>query len=285
MRNQDREEPAKGIGFRYTLFEIIFEADTPLGKMFDIALLVVILLSVLAVMLESVSQISLAYGELLTAFEWIFTGLFTLEYILRIYSIRRPWNYIFSFFGVIDLLAIAPTYLSLLFSGTHVLAVIRVFRLLRIFRIFKLARYLSEASMLLRALRASRPKITVFLFFVLTLVVIVGSLMYLIEGPEHGFTSIPTSIYWAIVTLTTVGYGDITPMTMLGKFLAGLVMIMGYGIIAVPTGIVSVELGKVSSKVHLNTQACDACGRDGHDDHAVYCKFCGYKLEKPTACG
>lgn len=275
MMNLEREQPARESGLRHTLFEIIFEADTPLGKLFDVVLLVAILLSVVAVMLETVSWINVDYGNYLTVFEWALTLLFTLEYTVRIYSVRRPLSYIFSFFGAIDLLAILPTYLGLFFAGTHILSVIRVIRLLRIFRIFKLVRYISEGRMLMKALQASRPKITVFLFCVLTLVVIVGSLMYIIEGPEHGFNNIPVSIYWAIVTLTTVGYGDITPMTTVGKSLAAVVMIMGYGIIAVPTGIVSVELNKVSHQESLNTRACEGCSREGHDNDAIYCKFCG----------
>ena len=220
------------------LHEIIYEADTKAGKWFDILLLIAILLSVATVMLESVNSIAEQYGEELRIIEWTFTVLFTLEYIARLISIGKPLKYIFSFYGIIDLISLIPTYLGIFISGSHTLAVIRTIRLMRVFRILKLAQFISEANILIKALKASRAKIVVFLFAVLSLTFILGTLMYLLESPESGFTSIPTSIYWAIVTLTTVGYGDIAPQTVLGQTLASLIMIIGYAIIAVPTGIV-----------------------------------------------
>jgi len=266
-----------GNNLKERIHEIIFEADTPLGKAFDVILLVGIVLSVLAVMLESVEAIATRFGGILYIIEWAFTILFTIEYIARIIVIKKPWKYIFSFFGIVDLLSIIPTYLSLFVLGAHSLLVIRSIRLLRVFRIFKLARYLGEASQLVTALKASRIKIIVFIGTVLTSVVILGTLMYLIEGGENGFTSIPRSIYWAVVTLTTVGYGDIAPHTVLGQMVASVVMILGYGIIAVPTGIVTSELIN-PSKTSTNTRSCQSCGHEGHDDDAVHCKFCGEAL-------
>lgn len=263
--------------WRARLHEIIFEADTPAGKAFDLILIVSIVLSVFVVMVESVNHIQQRYGTALRAIEWFFTILFTVEYILRLLCVRRPLGYARSFFGVVDLLAILPTYISLLLPGTHYLLVIRTLRVLRIFRVLKLAQYLGAAQHLLRALYASRQKIAVFLFTVLTLVVIIGALMYVIESEVHGFTSIPRSIYWAIVTLTTVGYGDIAPRTSVGQALAAVVMILGYGIIAVPTGIVTVELQQMSSQPIL-TQVCPSCAAEGHDFDAVYCKYCGERL-------
>ena len=270
------ERPAPWPGLRGWLHEVIFEADTPAGKAFDVSLLALILLSVLAVMLDSVSWVNEEYGDRMRVVEWVFTIVFTIEYLLRLYSVRRPLQYAFSFFGLVDLVAIIPTYLSLVVAGTQSLVVIRALRLLRVFRVLKLAQYLGEADELLRALRASRAKITVFLGTVLTVVLIMGSAMYLIEGEKAGFTSIPTGMYWAIVTMTTVGYGDITPTTVLGQMLSALLMIMGYGIIAVPTGIVSAELVRVPKAV--STQACPSCSAEGHDHDATHCKFCGHKL-------
>ncbi|MCH8961110.1 MAG: ion transporter, partial [Bacteroidetes bacterium] len=232
-------------GWRLTLYIIIFESDTPPGKAFDVALILTIFASVAAVMLESVSAIGSRYGAILYASEWVFTILFTIEYILRLICVGRPLRYARSFFGIVDLLAVIPTYFSVLFPGAQFLLVIRLLRILRVFRVLKLVQYLSAADILMEALRASRRKIVVFLVALLTLVVILGSLMYLIEGAENGFTSIPRSIYWAIVTLTTVGYGDISPQTGLGQALAAVVMIMGYGIIAVPTGIVTAEMTRI----------------------------------------
>jgi len=263
--------------WRQTLHEIIFEADTSVGKWFDVILILSIALSVVAVMLDSVGSISSYYGDYFYAIEWFFTVLFTIEYILRFTCIGRPMAYATSFFGVVDLLSILPTYLSLLIPGSQYLLVIRLLRILRIFRVLKLVQYLGEANLLMRALRASRLKITVFLFAVLIIVIIFGSFMYLIEGEKNGFTSIPRSIYWAIVTLTTVGYGDISPKTNIGQVLAAMIMILGYGIIAVPTGIVTVELNQVS-KQSITTQACPACCAEGHDSDAVCCKYCGKKL-------
>lgn len=261
---------------RDRLYEIIFEADTPNGKAFDVALLITILLSILLVMLESVPSIGLRYRYVLHVMEWLITIIFSIEYLLRIYVVKKPFNYIFSFYGIIDLLAVLPTYLSLIIVGSHSLVVIRALRLLRVFRIFKVSRYTVAGQNLAKAMRSSREKIFVFLFFIVNMVVIVGTLMYLIEGPEHGFKSIPASIYWAIVTMTTVGYGDISPQTPLGQFIASLVMIAGYAIIAVPTGIVTAEMMKNPGK--SNTQVCPHCLHDKHDDDATYCKKCGGKL-------
>jgi voltage-gated potassium channel len=262
---------------RARLHEIIFEADTPAGKLFDVLLILSIIISVILVMLDSVSSIQQSYGRLLYFGEWFFTILFTIEYILRLYSIGRPLAYAASFFGVVDLLAILPSFLSIIFPGTHYLLVIRILRVLRIFRVLKLAQYLGEIHILSQALLASRRKITVFLFVVLTLVVIFGALMYLIEDPKHGFTSIPRSIYWAIVTLTTVGYGDISPHTALGQAVSAIIMIIGYGIIAVPTGIITAELTQAYKK-NISTQACQQCSAEGHDPDAKHCKYCGAGL-------
>lgn len=263
---------------RDRVHEIIFEADTPAGKGFDVILIVAIVLSVAIVMLESVSRFREAFGAEIRIAEWFFTILFTVEYVLRLISIRRPLRYAFSFYGIVDLLAILPTYLSALVPGTQYLLVIRLLRILRVFRVLKLAQYMSEATLLMQALRASRRKITVFLFAVMTIVVIMGSLMYLIEGETHGFTSIPVSIYWAIVTLTTVGYGDISPETPLGQFMASVIMILGYAILAVPTGIVSVELSRAESTKKVSTRACISCGGEDHAHDARFCKYCGEAL-------
>lgn len=262
---------------RHRLHEIIFEADTPAGKWFDVVLIVSIVASVGVVMLDSVEVWRARYGGVLHGLEWGFTLLFTAEYLLRLFCVRRPLGYAVSFLGVVDLLAILPTYVSLLVPGSQYLLVIRVLRVLRVFRVLKLANYIGEASVLSRALRASRRKITVFLLAVLTLVVIFGSLMYLIEGPKNGFTSIPRGVYWAIVTMTTVGYGDISPKTNPGQALAAVIMILGYAIIAVPTGIVASELGQVG-KVRVSTQACPECMAEGHDPDAVFCKYCSARL-------
>ena len=263
--------------WRQGLHEIIFEADTPAGKAFDVVLIASILTSVAAVMLESVAAIRAAHGRLLYGIEWFFTILFTVEYGLRLVSVDRPMRYAASFFGLVDLMAVVPTYASLLVPGSHYLLSIRILRLLRIFRVFKLSAYLGEAQMILQALRASRRKISVFLFAVGTVVVIIGSLMYVIEGEKNGFADIPTSIYWSIVTLTTVGYGDLSPQTPLGKALASIIMIIGYGIIAVPTGIVTAEMTYFSRK-KISTQACPSCGAEGHEPQAVYCRLCGAAL-------
>lgn len=263
------------------IHEVIFEADTRAGKLFDVALISLIILSIAAVMLESVSSVQKNYGSALVIIEWVVTILFSIEYIFRLLSVGKPLKYVFSFFGIIDFLSIVPTYFSVLFPGTQVLIVIRVLRVLRIFRVLKFVQYIKEARTLRVALAASRRKITVFLFVVFTLVIILGSLMYLVEGEENGFKNIPTSIYWAVVTLTTVGYGDISPQTGVGQFLAALVMILGYSIIAVPTGIVTSEL-TMANKLEANTQSCPECSADNHDSDAVYCKYCGAVLNNLT---
>ncbi|BBM83978.1 ion transporter [Candidatus Uabimicrobium amorphum] len=264
--------------WRSKMHEVIYEADTPLGKWFDIFLLVAIVASVAVVMLESIKSFRADHAELLFRLEWAFTIFFSIEYIARIICVGKPFRYIFSFMGLVDLLSILPTYIGLFVTGTQSLLVIRTIRLLRIFRIFKIARYLSEAQTLMKALKASRPKITVFMGAVISLVIIMGTFMYMIEGDAHGFTSIPKSVYWAIVTLTTVGYGDIAPQTPLGQTLASMIMIMGYAIIAVPTGIVSVELSNVQQDKKITTRVCAECSQEGHDDDAVHCKYCGAKL-------
>ena len=256
---------------------IIFEAHTPAGKAFDMGLIVCILLSVLAVLLDSVAALHKSYGNYFLAIEWFFTILFTLEYAARLWCIQDTARYARSFYGVVDLLGIIPTYLSLLIADTQYLLVIRILRVLRIFRVLRLVRYVGEAELLTQALIASRRKITVFISSVLALVVIFGSFMYLIEGEANGFTSIPRSIYWAVITLTTVGYGDLTPHTPLGQAVATLVMIMGYGIIAVPTGIVTLELSEAHKKA-ANTRTCPACGVEGHVREATYCWRCGAHL-------
>ncbi len=263
--------------WRAKLHEIIFEAETGAGKAFDVALLVAISLSTLTVMLETVGELAREYAAVFYALEWGFTLLFTLEYALRLFAVGRPLRYVFSFFGVVDLLSILPTYLSFFLAGSQSLLVIRSFRLLRAFRIFKLGRYLVEANVLLLAIRRAGPKIVVFLGTVLTVVVIMGTLMYLIEGDEGGFTSIPRGMYWAIVTMTTVGYGDVAPQTVLGQALASVLMVIGYSVLAVPTGIVSVEMVHAYRKPVTNI-ACRECGDEGHVDDARFCKYCGSEL-------
>ncbi|NJM07225.1 ion transporter [Candidatus Gracilibacteria bacterium] len=276
-----KNQPAQ-TAWQRRLHTIIFEADTPAGKAFDIVLLISIVASVAVVMLDSVAEIHARFGAQLAALEWGFTILFTVEYGLRLLSLRRPLAYMGTFFGIVDLLAILPSYFSLLVPGTQYLLVVRVLRLLRIFRILKLAEYLHEGQTLGRALLATRRKISVFLLTVVTVVIVVGAVMYVVEGPASGFTSIPTSIYWAVVTLTTVGYGDIAPQTPIGKALAVVVMLLGYGIIAVPTGIVTLEMSRASAPT-VNTQACPNCGVGGHDSDARYCKRCGHVLN-PSGC-
>jgi voltage-gated potassium channel len=263
--------------WRQRLHTIVFEADTPAGRAFDVVLVVAILAAVLCVMFETVRGLSPAVHRWLWYAEWAFTILFTIEYGARLVSVGRPLRYATSFFGLVDLLAILPTYLSLLFPGSQTLLVIRALRLLRIFRVLKLGRYLSEAAALRGALVQSRAKITVFLATVLVAVAILGTAVYLVEGPAHGFTSIPISMYWAIVTMTTVGYGDISPKTPLGQLLASLLMVLGYSLIIVPTGIVSAELSSRAQRP-VSTQACPECSREGHDADARHCKFCGARL-------
>ncbi len=264
---------------RQQLFEIIFEADTRAGKIFDIALLVVIVLSIITVMCESVPAFSRKNSTVFKCLEWVFTIIFSIEYLLRIYSSMNKGKYIFSFYGLIDFLAILPAFLGLFISGAHSMIVIRAFRLLRIFRILKISRYSNAGKTLANALVASRDKIGVFLFTIATTILCIGTLMYLIEGEAHGFTSIPKSIYWAVVTLTTVGYGDITPQTAIGQFFSSILMIIGYAIIAVPTGIISLEVAR-AEKNKITTQVCPACMKEGHEKGAVFCKHCGARLNE-----
>jgi voltage-gated potassium channel len=263
--------------WRSRLHDVVFESETAGGKAFDIAVLVSIVVSVFAVVLESVASIRQTYGNILRVSEWILTLLFTVEYILRLVCVSKPARYAVSFYGMVDLLAIVPTYLSLVLPGTQTLLVIRAIRLLRVFRVLKLGHYIGAGRSLGAALKASRQKITVFLCAVLTIVIIIGSLMYLIEGEANGFTSIPISIYWAIVTMTTVGYGDIAPKTVLGQLVASALMITGYAVIAVPTGIITVELAQ-AARLGLISTACPGCGRQGHDMDARHCKYCGSLL-------
>lgn len=273
------EKAKNKLGWRSKIHEIIYEADTPIGKWFDIVLFLLIIISVILVMLESVKEVDVEYHKVLLILEWIITIFFTVEYIARVISIKKPFKYIFSFYGIIDFISTIPLYISYIFAGSQVLLAVRALRLLRVFRILKLVQFLGEASQLKRALRASRAKIVVFIYVVLILSVIMGTIMYLVESDESGFTSIPRSIYWAIVTLTTVGYGDIAPVTSLGQLIATMVMILGYGIIAVPTGIVTAEFTKQEkSKVDTNTQACPTCSSEGHKDRASHCYNCGSAL-------
>ncbi|MGJ5642075.1 ion transporter [Formosa sp. S-31] len=270
------------------LHEIIYEADTPAGKLFDLVLLVVIIASIILVMLESVKAIDLKYHTILDTAEWAITILFTIEYIARIITVKRPFSYIFSFYGIIDLLSTIPKYISLIFAGTHALIALRALRLLRIFRILKLGRFLGASNNLVAALKASRAKISVFLFAVIILSIILGTIMYMVEGEDNGFSNIPKSVYWCIVTLTTVGFGDIAPQTPLGQFIAAIVMVLGYGIIAVPTGIVSAEYTSQNKKsetdntkdktIHLNSQSCPNCLRSDHRDGSKFCYHCGETL-------
>ena len=266
--------------FKNTLYRIIFGTDTPAGRGFDVVLLWAILLSVLTVVLESVKSIRIAYPGTFQFLEWFFTILFTVEYVLRIFTHPHPRKYIFSFFGVIDLMSVLPTYLGLFFLRSHFLLTVRAFRLLRIFRILKLGRYMHESEVLISALKKSMYKIVVFFGVVLTLVLFLGTLMYLVEGEENGFTSIPQSIYWAIVTITTVGYGDIAPVTVLGKFISSISMLIGYSIIAVPTGIISVEINDaVKSSRQERISVCPSCRYRETDKDARFCKKCGTSLE------
>ncbi|WP_299766667.1 ion transporter [uncultured Dokdonia sp.] len=267
------------------MHEIIYEADTPQGRLFDVILLILILASIILVMLESVGSLDDKYHDIFYAGEWIITIFFTLEYFARIITVNKPSKYIFSFYGIIDFLSTIPLYLSFFIVGSNALLTVRALRLLRIFRILKVTRYIGESNKLTKALVDSRTKISVFLFTVLIICIISGTIMYLVEGEESGFRNIPVSIYWCIVTLTTVGYGDIAPITPLGQFLASIIMIMGYGIIAVPTGIVSAEYTKSALQktdqnehIHTNTQSCSNCNHDTHHDSAKFCNHCGYSL-------
>ena len=264
-------------GWRRRVYEVVFEADTPAGRRFDLVLIWAILASVVVVVVESVASVRARHGAVLTAAEWGFTLLFTAEYLTRLACVRRPARYAASFLGVVDLLAVVPTYLSLLLPGAQALVVVRVLRVLRIFRVLKLTAYLRESRVLADALWAGRRKVGVFLLAVLTLLVVIGSLMYLVEGEENGFADIPTSVYWAVVTLTTVGYGDIAPKTALGRTLSAAVMILGYSIIAVPTGIVTAELSRAGRRP-ATLPGCPGCGAGEHDADARFCKHCGAAL-------
>lgn len=267
--------------WRFKLHEIIYEADTPAGRIFNIALFVVIIASIVFVMLESVQEIDKKYHTFLNAAEWVITILFSIEYIARIITVKKPFKYIFSFYGVIDLLATIPKYVSILLAGSQSLVALRALRLLRVFRILKLARYIGESTNLTRALKLSRTKILIFMLFVFILCIILGTIMYLVESSDSGFTSIPRSVYWAIVTLTTVGYGDIAPATALGQFIASFIMLMGYAIIAVPTGIVTAEMTKIKKhNIQTNTQSCPHCLTEDHKDNAKYCYNCGNLLNE-----
>ena len=272
----DLRPPVEASRVRHRTYAVIFGHDTRSGRLFDVLLIVAIITSVLVIMLESVASVRAEYGGALRAAEWFFTLLFTVEYVTRLGCVGRPLTYAKSPLGLIDLLAVLPTYVSLFVPGGQVLTVVRILRVLRVFRILKLGHYVGEARVLVRALRASRYKITIFVLTVVTITVIVGSLMYLIKGPSNGFTSIPRGVYWGIVTLTTVGFGDIIPQTAWGQALASVVMIMGYGIIAVPTGIVTAEL--VYSARSQDGPECPGCGRRGHDADAQHCKWCGTRL-------
>ncbi len=266
--------------WKFKLHEIIYEADTSAGKLFDIVLLFVIVLSIILVMLESISTLMARYYWQFYIAEWVITILFTIEYILRIIAINKPKKYIFSFYGIVDLLSTIPTYLAFFIGGGNLFFAIRALRLLRVFRVLKITRYIGESNKLVRALSDSRAKIFVFLFAVFVLCIIMGTVMFLVEGPENGLTNIPISIYWCIVTLTTVGFGDIHPITPLGRLIASLIMITGYGIIAVPTGIVSAELSKGKDKIPTNTQVCPYCNESRHLDNAEFCHNCGKLLNE-----
>lgn len=268
---------------RNRLHEIIFEADTAAGKAFDVALMWLIVLSVLTVIAESVPEWNSAYHTEFIRLEWGFTALFTLEYVLRLLVVKKPWHYARSFFGLVDLLAILPTFIGLIVPGSSSLRIIRILRVLRVFRVLKLVGFIAEAKQLQNALRASRRRIIVFLSAVLALVTILGTLMYLVEDEQAGFSSIPRSIYWAIVTVTTVGYGDIAPQTVAGQVIASMMMILGYAIIAVPSGLVGVQMMRSNMRsseksTSTSTQACPSCGKDGHDSDAQHCKYCGHLM-------
>lgn len=264
--------------WRTKLHNTIYESNTTAGKIFDVALLVFILASILVVMLDSIAAYQSKYSHIFYVLEWSFTALFTIEYILRLVSIKKPLKYVFSFLGLVDLLAIIPSYLSIFFAGAQSLLVLRALRLLRIFRIFKLTHFLTEMEFLKIAVTSSLKKISIFMLVVLALVIILGSIMYLVENGENGFNSIPDSIYWGIVTITTVGYGDISPVTPLGKFIASLMMFIGYGIIAVPTGIITTDMAMAVRKRKHGHETCPGCGKEGHDSDAKFCKYCGSVL-------
>ena len=271
-------KPKTSEHWRFRLHEVIYESNTPAGKAFDVGLLIAIFTSIMVVMLDSVVSIHLKYGNLFYKLEWIFTGLFTVEYILRLISIKKPIRYVFSLLGIIDLISLLPSYLSIIFIGAQSLLAFRALRLLRVFRIFKLGEFLSEINFLTQALKNSFRKISIFLLTVLTITVILGSIMYLVEQRENGFSNIPESIYWAIVTITTVGYGDISPITPMGKFVASVVMLIGYAIIAVPTGIITHDIAVAAKAKKEMPESCPSCSLEGHDADALFCKHCGSSL-------
>jgi len=274
---QDKFQPDS---LRERIWRIIFQTESGMAKAFDVVLLIVIAGSVMIVMLESVAGIQANYSKLLKVLEWAFTILFTIEYIVRLMVVRKKRRYALSFFGIVDLLSIIPTYLELFVAGSGHFIIIRILRLLRMFRVLKMAQHVGDAYILINALKTSRPKIAVFIFGLFSIVCIQGTIMYIIEGgmEDSQFTSIPQSIYWAIVTITTVGYGDITPVSIAGKMLASVIMITGFAIIAVPTGIVTAELNRELKDVKLDTRNCNGCGHEGHDRKALHCKMCGEKL-------
>ncbi|AZI27353.1 MAG: ion transporter [Chryseobacterium sp.] len=271
-------KPKPSEHWRFRLHEVIYESNTRAGKAFDVGLLIAIFTSIMVVMLDSVVSIHLKYGALFYKLEWIFTGLFTIEYILRLVSIKQPIRYVFSLLGIIDLISLLPSYLSIFFIGAQSLLAFRALRLLRVFRIFKLGEFLSEINFLTQALKNSFRKISIFLLTVLTITVILGSIMYLVEQKENGFSNIPESIYWAIVTITTVGYGDISPITPMGKFVASVVMLIGYAIIAVPTGIITHDIAVAAKSKKEMPESCPSCSLEGHDADALFCKHCGSSL-------
>ncbi|MBC2605685.1 ion transporter [Pelagicoccus albus] len=275
--SHSKDTPAHWSKFRENCRRVIFESTRYDEKLFDVVLILAIILSVTVVMLESVAQVRLSHGSLLYILEWVFTSLFTLEYVVRIYVSKKPLRYVFSFFGIVDLLSILPTYLDLFYPGARYLMLFRALRVLRVFRVLKMVKYMGEANLLYRAVWASARKIIVFMMVVVTMVLILGSIMYLIEGPENGFTSIPKSVYWAIVTLTTVGYGDISPQTPFGQMFASLIMIIGYGVIAVPTGIVTAEIA-MARRGSSRPVACSKCGEQDHEESAKFCRKCGERL-------
>ena len=261
------------------LYEIIFGTDTPAGQRYDVVLIVAILLSVTIVTLDSIEQYHDRYGTLFLFLEWVFTILFTIEYVVRLYCHPKPLRFARSFFGIVDFVSFMPTYITAFVPGANVLAIVRILRVLRIFRVLRLLEFLGEANLLIRSLIKSRTKILVFMFTVFVTIVVFGSLMYVVEGPEYGFDSIPRSVYWAIVTVTTVGYGDLTPHTTMGQFIAALAMLTGFAIIAVPTGIVGAEMYKEMTEDRLKVY-CHNCNMDGHEHDASYCKYCGEQLPK-----
>ncbi len=271
----------KRIDKKEKLYEIIFEADTKIGKRFDLFLIGLIVLSIIVVMLESVESFQTQMGVFFTVTEWVITIIFTLEYMLRLWIVHKPLKFALSFYGIIDLLSCLPTFLALIITGTQGLVVIRALRLLRIFRVLKLSRYVKEGNLLWVALKSSRIKISIFLYALLMLIIVIGAVMYLVEGKASGFDSIPRSMYWVIVTITTVGFGDIVPHTTLGQFITSFIMILGYAIIAVPTGIVTAEIGRVKKEIEqASTQCCPECLKEGHDVEAKYCKYCSEELNK-----